>query len=263
MAHYAFLDENNVVTEVITGIDETQLIEGLDTETWYGKFRGQVCKRTSYNGNYRKNYAGIGCTYDEERDAFIAPKPFDSWVLNEETCRWGPPIDAPEDGLSYSWNEKTTSWDLIEYVEDDEGEQLMPIDFPNTPSVNDLYTVGGRTWRWTGSVWKSVTATIVGPTGPTGGAGPTGPEGTFTVYPTAPTGPTFPAPIEGDVWFDSTTGEQFFYYDGYWVESSDAVAGATGPQGPIGPTGPFPPVTFSTTGPTGGNDGDLWFRYDA
>ena len=75
MAHYAFLDENNLVTEVITGIDETQLIEGLDPETWYGNFRNQVCKRTSYNGNIRYNYAGIGFTYDEDADAFIAPAP--------------------------------------------------------------------------------------------------------------------------------------------------------------------------------------------
>ena len=74
MAHYAFL-ENNIVTEVIVGVDETELIEGLDPETWYGNFRGQVCKRTSYNGNIRKNYAGIGYSYDEERDAFIAPEP--------------------------------------------------------------------------------------------------------------------------------------------------------------------------------------------
>jgi hypothetical protein len=88
MAHYAFLDENNIVTEVITGIDETELIEGLDTETWYGTFRGQVCKRTSYNGNYRKNYAGLGYSYDAELDAFISPKPSDDAVLNEETCQW-------------------------------------------------------------------------------------------------------------------------------------------------------------------------------
>ena len=74
MAHYAFLDENNIVTEVIVGIDETELIEGLDTETWYGNFRNQVCKRTSYNGNIRYNYAGIGYRYDEVEDAFIAPK---------------------------------------------------------------------------------------------------------------------------------------------------------------------------------------------
>ena len=75
MAHYAFLNENNIVTEVIVGIDETELIEGLDPEIWYGNFRGQTCKRTSYNGNIRKNFAGIGYTYDEELDAFIAPTP--------------------------------------------------------------------------------------------------------------------------------------------------------------------------------------------
>ena len=73
MAHYAFLDTNNVVTEVITGIDETELIEGLDPETWYGNFRNQVCKRTSYNNNYRGVYAGIGYTYDAELDEFVAP----------------------------------------------------------------------------------------------------------------------------------------------------------------------------------------------
>lgn len=75
MAHYAFLDETNIVTEVIVGIDETELIEGLDPETWYSNFRGQVCKRTSYNGKIRYNYAGIGFTYDPIDDAFIAPMP--------------------------------------------------------------------------------------------------------------------------------------------------------------------------------------------
>jgi len=88
MAHYAFLDENNVVTEVIVGIDETETIEGLDTETWYGNFRGQTCKRTSYNNNIRFNYAGIGYTYDEARDAFIAPEPEGNLGLDEATCRW-------------------------------------------------------------------------------------------------------------------------------------------------------------------------------
>ena len=88
MAHYAFLDDNNVVTEVITGIHETETIEGLSTETWYANFRGQVCKRTSYNGNIRKNYAGIGMTYDAARDAFIAPKCHNEAVLDEATCRW-------------------------------------------------------------------------------------------------------------------------------------------------------------------------------
>ena len=75
MAHYAFLDDSNIVTEVITGIDETELIEGLDTETWYGNFRGQKCVRTSYNANIRYNYAGVGFTYDPIDDAFIAPAP--------------------------------------------------------------------------------------------------------------------------------------------------------------------------------------------
>jgi hypothetical protein len=75
MAHYAFLNENNIVTEVIVGIDETELIEGLDPETWYGNFRNQSCKRTSYNGHIRFNYAGVGDNYDPEADAFIAPRP--------------------------------------------------------------------------------------------------------------------------------------------------------------------------------------------
>jgi hypothetical protein len=116
MAHYAFLDDNNIVTEVIVGIDETELIEGIDTETWYGNFRGQTCKRTSYNGNIRKNYAGIGFTYDFERDAFIAPKPFNSWVLNEETCRWVAPVDYPSDGISYLWNENQVNWEIANFA---------------------------------------------------------------------------------------------------------------------------------------------------
>ena len=89
MAHYAFITDG-IVTEVITGIDETETIEGLDTETWYGNFRGQLCKRTSYNNRIRFNYAGIGYTYDDDRDAFIAPKAncHNEEVLDETTCRW-------------------------------------------------------------------------------------------------------------------------------------------------------------------------------
>ena len=75
MAHYAFLDESNIVTEVIVGIDETETIDGLDTETWYGDFRKQKCLRTSYNGKIRYNFAGIGYLYDPLDDAFIAPMP--------------------------------------------------------------------------------------------------------------------------------------------------------------------------------------------
>jgi len=93
MAHYAFLDDNNIVTEVITGIDETETIEGLDTETWYGNFRGQVCKRTSYNGKIRKNYEGVGFTYDADRDAFISPEPANSIGFNEQTCQWIAPTE--------------------------------------------------------------------------------------------------------------------------------------------------------------------------
>jgi len=112
MAHYAFLDDNNVVTEVITGIDETELIEGLDTETWYGNFRGQVCKRTSYNNNIRKQYAGIGYTYDPVADVFIVPQLYPSWSLNANHD-WQAPTPKPEEGF-WSWNEETLSWDELE-----------------------------------------------------------------------------------------------------------------------------------------------------
>lgn len=117
MAHYAFLNDENIVIEVIVGIDETELIEGLEPESWYGNFRGKVCKRTSYNGRIRKNYAGIGFTYDPDRDAFIAPKPFNSWILQEETCRWEPPVPYPDDGFTYIWNEKMVSWDIEDFSE--------------------------------------------------------------------------------------------------------------------------------------------------
>ena len=113
MAHYAFLNSNNIVTEVITGIDETELIEGLHPEIWYGNFRNQTCKRTSYNNNYRKNYAGIGHTYDPERDAFIAPKPYLKWILNEETCQWEAPIPYPTDNKFYVWNDSQGEWEEL------------------------------------------------------------------------------------------------------------------------------------------------------
>ena len=107
MAHYAFLDTNNVVTQVIVGIDETELIEGLDPETWYGNFRGQVCKRTSYNNNIRKQYAGIGYTYDADADVFVAPQPYPSWFL-DENHDWQPPTPKP-DG-DYYWSEEDLEW---------------------------------------------------------------------------------------------------------------------------------------------------------
>ena len=110
MAHYAFLDDSNIVTEVIVGKDETEIIEGLTPEEWYGNFRGQKCVRTSYHGNIRKNYAGVGYTYDEKLDAFIAPQPFASWILDEKTCRWEAPVARPNDDKIYTWDESTTSW---------------------------------------------------------------------------------------------------------------------------------------------------------
>jgi hypothetical protein len=114
MAHYALLDENNIVTEVITGRDEWEVVGQIeDWESYYGAIRGQECKRTSYNGNIRKNFAGIGYTYDEDRDAFIAPKPYDSWVLDEETCRWEAPVPYPDDGVMYEWDEETTDWTAV------------------------------------------------------------------------------------------------------------------------------------------------------
>jgi hypothetical protein len=109
MAHYAFLDENNVVTEVIVGKDETELIDGLSPEEWYGNYRGQVCKRTSYNNNIRKQYAGIGFTYNETADVFITPQPFPSWSL-DENYDWQAPIERPADGKFYEWNEDEQNW---------------------------------------------------------------------------------------------------------------------------------------------------------
>jgi len=117
MAHYAFLDSNNIVTEVITGKSEGE--GGVDWEQWYGEFRGQVCKRTSYNTAggqhpkgkpFRKNYAGIGYKYDAQHDAFIPPQPFPSWVLNEDTCLWDASTPIPDDGQLYNWDESTTGW---------------------------------------------------------------------------------------------------------------------------------------------------------
>ena len=121
MAHYSFLNENNIVTEVIVGKDEGE--EGTDWEVHYGNFRNQVCKRTSYNTQggihssggipYRKNYAGIGYIYDEQRDAFIPQKPYASFILNEDTCLWEPPVPYPTDGEQYTWNEEDLQWSLV------------------------------------------------------------------------------------------------------------------------------------------------------
>lgn len=111
MAHFAQIDENNVVVQVLVIPDNAEdrgqdyLANDLGL--------GGTWVQTSYNNNIRKNYAGIGFTYDSERDAFIAPKPFQSWLLNEETCRWEAPIPYPTDGVIYSWNEDNQDWEAI------------------------------------------------------------------------------------------------------------------------------------------------------
>ena len=109
MAHYAFLDDDNVVTEVIVGKDENEMLDGLSPEEWYANYRGQRCVRTSYNGNIRKQYAGIGYTYDAVADVFIAPKPFASWSL-DANYDWQAPIDYPADGKDYLWDEANQVW---------------------------------------------------------------------------------------------------------------------------------------------------------
>lgn len=159
MAHYAFLDENNIVTQVIVGKDEGE--DGIDWEVKYGEFKGQVCKRTSYNTYggvhylegapsntqykaFRKNYAGIGYYYDEQRDAFISPKTNESWVLNETSCLWEPPIPKPDLALvplpyrlynRYIWDETTVSWIAVNpfssWVLHEDGYYVSPVPYPN------------------------------------------------------------------------------------------------------------------------------------
>lgn len=110
MAHYAFLDENNVVTEVIPGRHEDEVVNGIsDWETYYGNIKGQTCVRTSFNANIRKKFAQPGDTYDPELDAFIPEKPFPSWVLNEEEWDWYPPIPRPTEGF-WVWDEESLSF---------------------------------------------------------------------------------------------------------------------------------------------------------
>ena len=107
MAHFAEISgSNNIVVRVI--VSEQDFINSGavgDSFNWV---------QTSYNHNFRKNYAGIGYTYDEERDAFIPPKTFDSWILNDDTCVYDPPVEYPDDGKMYDWNEDTTSWDEVD-----------------------------------------------------------------------------------------------------------------------------------------------------
>jgi hypothetical protein len=117
MAHYAFIDKSNIVVQVIVGKDENE--EGIDWEQRYAEINGLTCKRTSYNTRagvhllggvpFRKNYAGVGYSYNETMDAFIPPQPFPSWTLNESTAQWDPPMPMPTDSL-YAWDEEQQQW---------------------------------------------------------------------------------------------------------------------------------------------------------
>jgi hypothetical protein len=119
MAHFAKIDENNLVTQVVV-VDnrDTSDSSGVEREhigaAHLEKILGGTWRQTSYNGNFRKNYAGIGYTYDSVRNAFIPPKPFNSWQLDEQTCQWTAPQPYPQDGQMYSWNENTASWQRTE-----------------------------------------------------------------------------------------------------------------------------------------------------
>jgi hypothetical protein len=121
MAHYALLDQNNIVVQVIPGRDEDEIVDGItDWEAHYAEVSGLKCKRTSYNTlsgvhvlggtPYRLNYAGVGMIYDENLDGFITPKPFVSWSLDTTTGQWYPPVVHPMDGKIYSWDEENLSW---------------------------------------------------------------------------------------------------------------------------------------------------------
>jgi len=120
MAHFAQIDENNVVTQVIIVHNNDCELNGAENEEVGVAFCKSLFgentnwKQTSYNANIRHNYAGIGFTYDAARDAFIAPKPYASWALDELTCRWNAPVTPPTDGKVYRWDEPTISWILME-----------------------------------------------------------------------------------------------------------------------------------------------------
>ena len=115
MAHWAEIDENNIVVRVL--VTDNNDPNGDEGYQWLLDNLGGTWVKTSYNGKIRKNYAGIGYTYDSERDAFISPKPFDSWILNEETCRWEAPSPYPTGGFTYYWNESNLAWELADFSE--------------------------------------------------------------------------------------------------------------------------------------------------
>jgi hypothetical protein len=120
MAHFAKINVNTNQVVHVSVVDNWNLVDGEGNEvesigiayleSVHGSDSNYIWRQTSYNGNLRKNYAGIGMTWDAGRNAFIPPKPFNSWTLNEDTCRWDPPTPMPNDGKMYSWNEETLSW---------------------------------------------------------------------------------------------------------------------------------------------------------
>ena len=119
MAHFAKLDDNNVVLEVHCVHNNELMVDGVESEakgveflvSWSGGYTNW--KQTSYNCTMRKNYAGVGYTYDPDRDAFIPPRPFTSWLLDEQTCQWNPPVSYPNDGNPYAWDESTLTWTAL------------------------------------------------------------------------------------------------------------------------------------------------------
>lgn len=119
MAHFAELDSNNNVLRVIV-VNNADIVDenGQESEQkgidFCKSLFGGEWKQTSYNGNFRKNYAGIGYTFNADLDAFISPQPYASWVLNQSTCQWGAPVPMPTDGQQYSWDEATTSWVVVQ-----------------------------------------------------------------------------------------------------------------------------------------------------
>lgn len=162
MAHYVTLDENNIVISGGPGIDEDILLEGLEPELFYGNVVGKVVKRTSYNTNggihyksdgtpsedqtkaFRKNYAGLGYSYDEQRDAFIPPKPYPSWILDEFSCLWDSPIPYPDITNipidyqfynGYVWNEINYYWELRKpynsWILHEDNYYISPVPYPN------------------------------------------------------------------------------------------------------------------------------------
>jgi len=116
MAHFAKLGVGNIVEQVIVVSNDIAITEqaGVDFINKLYNTR-DVWKQTSYNNNIRKNFAGIGYQYDQQRDAFIPPKPFNSWILNEDTCLWNAPVAMPINDNKYKWNEQTLSWDIVEW----------------------------------------------------------------------------------------------------------------------------------------------------